>query len=300
MNPTDRGSHGRRGGRRILVALGGNALTQDGDARPGAQRRATEHAMEQVAELVAAGYEVAITHGNGPQVGNLLAKNYLARHVVPPVPLDWCVAQTQGSLGYLITTALESSLRRRGLERVVLAIITRVLVDARDPAWAHPTKPIGQVTHTLVPSPEPVQILDQEAATRLLDDGAIVVAAGGGGIPMVREDGGIRGVEAVVDKDLCGALLATEIGAEQMLIATDVRAAAIGFDRGAPTWVGRTTPAQLRELIGAGEFGEGSMLPKVEACVRFVEAGGKRAVIAHLDELLSAMQGSTGTQVEAG
>lgn len=299
MNDLAEAQVGSTGTRRILVALGGNALTREGDARPSSQQEAVEQAMVQVAELVAAGHEVAITHGNGPQVGNLLLKNEISRYAVPPVPLDWCVAQTQATLGYLITTALERELTRRRIGRAVVTILTRVLVDPLDPAWEHPSKPIGQGRRRLVPSPEPLEILDQDAVVRLLDDGAIVVAAGGGGIPMIREGGTIRGVEAVIDKDLCGALLATAIGADRMLIATDVRGAATGYAEGEPRWIGRTTPERLREMIEAGEFGEGSMLPKVEACARFVEAGGSHATIAHLDDLLTAADGTVGTNVEA-
>ena len=288
------------GSRRILIALGGNALTEDGDAGPNAQRRAAEHAMKQVAELIAAGNEVAITHGNGPQVGNLLLKNELSRHAVPPVPLDWCVAQTQATIGYLIMTALERELAARRIGRAVAVMLTRVLVDPADPAWEHPSKPIGQGNLRLVPSPEPLEILDQDAVVRLLDDGAIVVAAGGGGIPMIREGNAIRGVEAVVDKDLCGALLAGAIGADRLVIATDVPAAATGYGSGDPEWIGSISPERLRELIDAGEFGEGSMLPKVEACARFIDAGGERAMICHLDELGSALAGRAGTTITAG
>jgi carbamate kinase len=292
---------GRDGTGRILIALGGNALTSEGDAGPKAQRQATEHAMKQVADLVAAGNEVAITHGNGPQVGNLLLKNEISRHAVPPVPLDWCVAQTQATIGYLIMTALERELAARRIGRAVAVMLTRVLVDPADPAWERPTKPIGQgKLRRTVPSPEPLRILDQDAVVRLLDDGAIVVAAGGGGIPMVREGNGIRGVEAVIDKDLCGALLADAIGAHQLVIATDVQGVALGFGGGHPEWIDSVSPERLRELIDAGEFGEGSMLPKVEACARFVDAGGERALICHLDELNRALDGSAGTAVTAG
>jgi len=299
----DHGSQSSSGGTtgqgRVLIALGGNALALEGDARPEAQQEAVERATEQVADLIAGGYEVAITHGNGPQVGNLLLKNELSRHRVPPVPLDWCVAQTQATLGYLITTALERALRRQRIQLAVVVIVTRVLVKSDDPAWANPSKPIGQGERRLVPSPEPIQLLDQDAITRLVDDGAIVVAAGGGGIPMVRKGSEIHGVEAVVDKDLSGALLAAAIGADQLLIATDVRAAATGYGGSRQEWLGRTTPTRLRELAAAGEFDIGSMLPKVEACARFVEGGGKRATIAHLEDLLNAVEGRTGTRVEA-
>ena len=299
MTPALEGSGGT-GSSRILVALGGNALTAEGDAGPDAQRRAAERAMKQVAELVAAGNEVAITHGNGPQVGNLLLKNEIARHAVPPVPLDWCVAQTQATIGYLIMTALERELAVRRIGSALAVLLTRVLVDPADPAWEHPSKPIGQSNRRLVPSPEPVEILDRDAVVRLLDDGAIVVAAGGGGIPMIRENSGIRGVEAVVDKDLCGALLASAIGADRMLIATDVRAAATGFGGDDPEWIDSISSDRLRELIDAGEFGAGSMLPKVEACARFVEGGGEEATICHLGELDRALAGAAGTTVKAG
>ena len=215
------------------------------------------------------------------------------------MPLDWCVAQTQATIGYLIMTALERELAARRVGRAVAVMLTRVIVDPKDPAWDHPDKPIGQGHRRLVPSPEPLEILDQDAVVRLLDDGAIVVAAGGGGIPMVREGGSVRGVEAVIDKDLCGALLAKAISADQLLIATDVRAVATGFREESPQWIRDTTPQRLREMIAAGEFDAGSMRPKVEACARFVDAGGERATICHLEELAEAAKGRAGTRVEA-
>jgi len=284
--------------RRLLVALGGNAIAHEGHAGPGDQQAAVETAMEQVADLVAAGYEVALTHGNGPQVGNLLLKNELAKDVVPAVPLDWCVAQTQATIGYLITTALERAFARRGIERAIAVLVTRVLVDRDDPAFANPSKPIGR-DRRLVPSPEPLAILDQVSVVRLLDNGAVVIAAGGGGVPMVRDPDGLTGVEAVIDKDLCGALLATVIGAEALLIATDVPGVAIDPEAPEPEWLGRTTPARLRELAEQGAFPAGSMGPKVEACLRFLDAGGERAVISELERLLDAARGEAGTIVEA-
>ena len=237
---------------RVVVALGGNAIAGERGADPESQQIAVEGACEQIAELVGDGHEVAITHGNGPQVGNLLLKNDLARQVVPPVPLDWCVAQTQATLGFLIVTALEAALARRGAARMVATVVTRVLVDRDDPAWERPTKPIGRYVDAdeaaeriaageawedrgergwrrMVPSPRPLEILDRATVEALIADGAIVVAAGGGGIPMVRDDGRLRGVEAVLDKDLTAALLARTIGAGCLLIATDVEAAAIGY-----------------------------------------------------------------------
>jgi carbamate kinase len=283
---------------RVVVALGGNAIARAGSTGPDDQQAAVEAAMEQVADLVEAGYEVALTHGNGPQVGNLLLKNEMARDVVPPVGLDWCVAQTQATIGYLITTALERALARRGLERAIAVLITRVLVDADDPAFAAPSKPIG-IDRRLVPSPEPRRILDQDAIVRLLDDGAVVIAAGGGGVPMVREDGELRGVEAVVDKDLCAALLGSATGADALVIATDVPGVALDMEADPPEWLGDVTVARLRELAADSRFPAGSMGPKVEASARFVEGGGERAAIAAIDRLRDAAAGRAGTVVRA-
>jgi carbamate kinase len=285
------------------------------------QLQAVDAAMENVAELVDEGYDVALTHGNGPQVGNLMIKNQLARDVVPAVPLDWCVAQTQATLGYLIVTCLERAMRVRGIGRAVAALTTRVLVDRDDPAFEHPTKPIGRHLpeaearahvaegetwaetgpegwRRLVPSPRPRAILDVDAAVRLLADGNVVVCAGGGGIPMVRAGDRLVGVEAVLDKDLSASLLALTIGAECLVIATDVQAAAIRFGTPEQRWLGRVTPEELRELAAGGEFEDGSMGPKVAACVEFVEGSGRRAVITSLDSVVAGAAGEVGTVVE--
>jgi carbamate kinase len=304
---------------RVVVALGGNAIAGERGADPESQQRAVEEASEQIAELVEHGHEVVITHGNGPQVGNLLLKNDLARHVVPPVPLDWCVAQTQATLGFLIVTAMEAALRRRGLERLISTVITRVLVDADDPAWQHPTKPIGRFVpaaeaaeriaageawedrgergwRRVVASPQPQEILDRGTIAALMAEEAIVVAAGGGGIPMVRDAGGLRGVEAVLDKDLTGALLARTVGADCFLIATDVEAAAIGFGTPEQEWLGEVPAGRLRELAARGEFAGGSMGPKVDAALSFADSGG-RAVITSLAHLREGVEGAVGTRV---
>jgi carbamate kinase len=307
--------------RRVVVALGGNAIAPPGADDPDSQLRAVGEAMESVAELVLEGYDVALTHGNGPQVGNLMTKNQLARDVVPPVPLDWCVAQTQATIGYLIISCLEAALEARGVPRVVTTLVTRVFVDARDPAFEDPTKPIGRYAseqeareriaegeawkpsgsrgwRRVVPSPEPREILDRDAAVRLLDDGAVVVAAGGGGIPVVREGEALRGVEAVLDKDLSAALLAEATSAECLVIATDVPAVAIAFGTPEQEWLDRVTPERLRELAAAGHFDAGSMGPKTEACARFVETTGRRAVITSLERLREGADGEAGTIVQ--
>jgi carbamate kinase len=300
---------------RLVVALGGNAIAGERGADPASQQRAVEGACDQIATLVEHGHDVVITHGNGPQVGNLLLKNDLARHVVPPVPLDWCVAQTQATLGFLIVTAIEARLPGR----FVGTVVTRVLVDADDPGWRRPTKPIGRHVseeeaaeriaagetweprgdkgwRRMVPSPRPLEILDRATIRALMAEGAIVVAAGGGGIPMVREDGELRGVECVLDKDRTAALLASTVEADVLLIATDVEAAAIGYGTERQEWLGAVEPERLRALLEAGEFAGGSMGPKVEAALAFAEAGG-RSVITSLERLREGIEGSVGTRV---
>ena len=307
---------------RVLVALGGNAMTDaEGRARPQDQRRAAAVAMEAVADLLEQGLEVAITHGNGPQVGNLLVKNELAAAVVPPVPLDWCGAQTQATLGFVLMNALDAALARRGVERRTATVVTRVLVAADDPGFVEPTKPIGRyltspeaaplVEHgetwqdrgergwrRVVASPEPLEILDATTAETLLDAGLVVVANGGGGIPVVRgDDGSLLGVEAVVDKDLGAVLLARSIGADVLVIGTDVPHAVIGWGTREAEDIATVTLAQMRAHAAAGHFAAGSMGPKVEACCRFVEQGGARAVITDLAHLAEAVSGTAGTAV---
>jgi carbamate kinase len=311
-------------GERLVVALGGNAISPAGGAGTAAEQTSNIHAtMAQVAALVAEGRsELVLTHGNGPQVGNVLIKNELARDVVPPVPLDWCVAQTQATIGFTIASTLSYELAQRGLTQPVVPVVSRVLVDASDPGFEDPTKPIGPYLtddaevarrqaegeryakvgnrgwRRVVASPRPLACLDRPAVELLLDDGAIVVANGGGGIPVVDgRDGPLRGVEAVIDKDLAGALLAEEIGARTFAILTDVRGVAIGYGTAHERWLSEVTVAELRELAEAGEFSAGSMGPKVEAVARFVERTGGRGIIASLTEAIDAVHGTAGTQV---
>lgn len=309
---------------RVLIALGGNAMTgPDGSATPDAQRAAIAVAMEAVADLVASGVDIVLTHGNGPQVGNLLVKNELSAHVVPPVTLDWCGAQTQGTLGFTIISALEAALRRRGHPATVAAVVTRTLVDAGDPAFEHPSKPVGRHLpqaeaerfialgqhwedrgakgwRRVVPSPDPLEVVDAPTIRALVSAGFTTVAAGGGGIPTVRDaDGGERGVEAVLDKDLTAALLAASVGADVLVIATDVAHAMLDYGTANERLIGRVTPGELREHAAAGQFAGGSMGPKVEAAVRFVEAGGTRSVITSLDRITAAVAGEAGTVVES-
>jgi carbamate kinase len=293
----------------------------DGSARPEDQIAAIGAAMEPVADLVTAGHEVVLTHGNGPQVGNLLVKNELSASVVPPVPLDWCGAQTQATIGFVVTGALETALARRGVRRPVAALVTRTLVDGDDPGFTKPTKPIGRYLSAedakvltahgevwedrgergwrrVVASPEPREVLDADAARALMDAGYVVVCGGGGGIPTVREaDGSTRGVEAVIDKDLSAAVLGRTLKVDVLVIATDVAHVAVGWGTDAQRDLGEVGVAELRELAAAGEFASGSMGPKVEAACRFVEAGGSYAAICSLSEIASAAAGSAGTVI---
>jgi len=306
---------------RILLALGGNALTNgDGRARPEDQIAAAEVAMEAVAELLGLEAEVVLTHGNGPQVGNLLVKNEIAAAVVPPVPLDWCGAQTQATLGFVLMNALEAALSRRGVTRQLATVVTRTRVDRGDPGFTRPTKPIGRylpedqaallVEHgetwedrgekgwrRSVASPEPLEILDAPAVLALIEAGFVVVANGGGGIPVVREDGRLHGVEAVIDKDLGAALLARVVDADALVVATDVSHAIVGFGTPDAEPIGEVSVARMREYAAAGHFTGGSMGPKVDAVCRFVENTGRRGVITSLDNILDAVSGNAGTVV---
>jgi carbamate kinase len=312
--------------RRAVVALGGNAITPSGSSGSAEQQTvAIAAAMAVLARVVAEGTEVVITHGNGPQVGNLLTKNVLARHVVPAMPLHWCVAQTQATIGFAMVTALEHELELRGIDRPVVPVLSRVLVAGDDPAQLEPVKPIGRFVSAadaaaamaddpaqvwrevgpagwrrVVASPEPLASLDSRAVHALLDAGAIVIANGGGGVPVCRTpDGSLVGVEAVVDKDLSAALLALELGADHLAILTDVDGVAVGYGRPDERWLAAVAASELRELQGAGTFGTGSMAPKVEAALRFVEGSGHPATIAALDRADDALRGRTGTRVLA-
>ena len=310
---------------RVVLALGGNAMTApDGSATPAAQIAAVEVAMTAAARLVAAGHELVITHGNGPQVGNLLVKNELAAHVVPPVPLDWCGAQTQGTLGFTILDALDDALAATGTRRPVAAIVTRTLVDRDDPGFTHPTKPIGRyLSHAqaqpmidhgqvwqdrgekgwrrVVASPEPLEVLDVPALLTLLEAGHVVVAAGGGGIPVVRDAAGrLRGVEAVIDKDRAAAVLARDLRADLLIIATD--APGVFLDYGTPTQ--RLVASAHPDALAGHPFPDGSMGPKVESALAFARTGsGRAALIGSLEELPAILDGTAGTRVslaEAG
>lgn len=308
---------------RALIALGGNAMTgPGGSARPEDQDKAIAEAMEHVADLVAAGVDVVLTHGNGPQVGNLLVKNELSAGVVPAVPLDWCGAQTQGSIGFLILDALDHALARRDVARRTAAVVTRTLVDANDPGFAKPTKPVGRYLpreeaqafidegqkwedrgekgwRRMVPSPQPLEIVDAPAIAALAAAGFVVVGSGGGGIPVVRDRNGLlHGIEAVIDKDLAAELLARAIEADVLVIATDVDNAILSYGQPDARALDGVTPQEMRGYAEEGHFASGSMGPKVEAAVRFVENGGVRSAITSLQRITEAVHGQAGTVIE--
>jgi carbamate kinase len=296
---------------RIVVALGGNALLRRGEPAEAAIQRA--HVLEVASALadLASEHELVITHGNGPQVG-LLALEADAYKGVAPYPLDILGAESQGMIGYLLVQALASELP----EREVVALLTQVLVDSNDPAFSRPTKPIGPVYseqaarelaahrgwtvardgkyfRRVVASPEPKAVVELRAIERLVAAGALVVCGGGGGIPVVQDSGALRGIEAVIDKDLTAALLAEELRAEKLIVLTDVPY--VERDWGTPdaTPIDAATPAELRELA----FAAGSMGPKIEAACRFVERTGGEAVIGSLADLGAVSRGEAGTRI---
>ncbi len=311
---------------RVVIAVGGNAMTAaDGSARPSDQQAAIETAVEPIADLIAAGHQVVLTHGNGPQVGNLLVKNELAAGVVPPVPLDWCGAQTQATVGLLVLNALDRALIARGSPVRTAVVVSRTEVAADDPGFATPSKPIGRylsqaeaavmIGHgqhwqdrgergwrRVVASPEPVRCLDAPAVLALLAAGYVVLCSGGGGIPVVADGGpggypSYRGVEAVIDKDLTAALLAGTLAADRLVIATDVEHAVLGWGTEHARPLTGIGVGELETLLAQGEFASGSMEPKVLAACRFARRSGKPAAITSLDGIAAALAGTAGTIV---
>jgi carbamate kinase len=307
----------------MVIALGGNALLQRGQKGSfDDQYRNVRDTVSKIADLVQRGYKIVMTHGNGPQVGATLLRHEAAKNIVPPFPLDACGAETQGFIGYMIQQALRNELKLRGIEKYAVTIITRVIVDKHDSAFQNPTKPIGpfyskeEATKVkeqkpelvikedagrgyrrVVPSPDPKIIAERYAIRALVDAGFVVVACGGGGIPIIEENGHAVGVEAVIDKDLGGQRLATLIGANIFVILTDVDGAYLNYGTPKQELIKEASTGLLKNLLRDGQFKEGSMAPKVEAAIRFVESGGERAVIAALGNLTEAVDGKAGTQV---
>jgi carbamate kinase len=309
---------------RVVIALGGNALLRRGEEdTPANLTRAARLAAERIADIAASGWEVIVTHGNGPQVGRILLQQEAAADLVHPMPLDVCGAQSQGQIGYVLQAAIGDVFYERSLERPVVALLTMTRVRRDDPAFAEPSKPVGPFYEEaeaasiardrgwilrpdarggyrrVVPSPRPYSIVEGPIIASLVGAGVIVIAAGGGGIPVVEEGPRLVGVEGVVDKDLTAAVLARDVDAATLLILTDVERVEVGFGTPEARPLARLRVAEARELLAAGEFGAGSMGPKVEAAVEFVERGGPRAVIGSLDAATGALDGTDGTEIVA-
>ncbi|HBT47043.1 MAG TPA: carbamate kinase [Peptococcaceae bacterium] len=310
----------------VVLAFGGNAIIRPGQKGTYEEQRANiQETCRQLVDLVREGYRLVLTHGNGPQVGNILIKNELAKDVVPPMPLDVLVSDTQASIGYIIQQCLSYELARTGLKVPVVSVVTQVVVDEADPAFHNPTKPIGPFYseeearklmaekgyrmvedsnrgwRRVVPSPKPLEIVEKEAVKALLQAGIIVVAAGGGGIPVVRQpDGSLKGVEAVIDKDRAARLLASEVGAEFFFLLTEVEQVYLDFGKPTQRAVSRLTVEEAKKYLAEGQFPPGSMGPKIEAAISFVEAGGGKAIIGSLSKAADALAGRSGTAVVAG
>ena len=308
---------------RIVIALGGNAL-QSGDTEPTAeaQLEVVKKTCEQIAEISRRGYEMAVVHGNGPQVGRILLASETAKDTVPPMPFDVCGAMSQGYIGYHIQQALKYALNARNRNYPVVSLTTQVIVDRRDPAFRNPTKPIGPFYtaeeagkleqekgyvmredagrgwRRVVPSPLPQKIVEI-GAVRLLWDHAIVITCGGGGVPVVENpDGRLEGVAAVIDKDFAAELLAEQVDADALLILTEVEKVAIRFGKSDQEDLGHLNLAEAARYAEEGQFGVGSMLPKVEAAMKFVRNNpGRKAIITSLDKCLDALDGKTGTVI---
>ena len=304
--------------RTIVIAIGGNAILNPAKGDPQEQQRLIDNTAGEIVEIIRKGFNVVLTHGNGPQIGNILAMQ-LECGLVHPQPLDVCGAQTQGMLGYSLQQSIDNRLKEKGMNKQVVTVLTQVLVDDSCASFEKPTKPIGlyftefkarklmeqgirmikdkKGYRRVVASPMPEKIIEEEAIKKLVHAGIIVIAAGGGGIPVVSKNGLLKGVEAVVDKDLTGSLLAAAVGAETYLILTDVEKAALFFGKENQMDIDEMTVSEAERYIKEGHFGKGSMEPKVLAAVRFVRSGGKMAIISSLDKALPAIEGRAGTRI---
>ncbi|KPK33681.1 MAG: carbamate kinase [Chlamydiae bacterium SM23_39] len=308
---------------KVLIALGGNALLRAEDK--GTYEDQIKHVKEtasQFLKIIEAGYQLAITHGNGPQVGAILLQNEIAKDQIPSMPLDICGAESQGLIGYMLQREFYNVLEEVKLGISIVALLTQVLVNKNDPAFENPTKPIGPFYseeekiklekekkwkmiyqenkgyRRVVPSPIPIDIVEGEIIKELYDNKVIVISCGGGGIPVIRrDDGSLMGVEAVIDKDNTGAVLAKKIGADTFMILTDVEKVYLNFGKKNQKELNKITVAEAKKYIEEEEFGTGSMKPKVEAACRFLEQGGKKVIITALEKSVNALRGLTGTVI---
>ncbi|WP_373471434.1 carbamate kinase [Carnobacterium alterfunditum] len=311
-------------GKRIIVALGGNAILST-DASAQAQEKALADTAEKLAVLVEQGNELIISHGNGPQVGNLLLQQAATdSNENPAMPLDTCVAMTQGSIGYWMQKALRHALKERGITKEVATILTEVVVDENDPAFKNPTKPIGPFLteneakklaskavykedagrgwRKVVPSPKPININETAIVKLLVEQGIITISTGGGGIPVIEKNGRLEGVEAVIDKDFASEKLAELIDADLFIILTGVDNVYINFNKPDQKMLEKVTTSKLKQYIEEGQFAPGSMLPKVEAAIMFAEQSKKHGetVITSLENLTNVIENNGGTRVVKG
>ena len=308
--------------KKAIVALGGNALVKEGqDGNIYDQFDNTREVSASIVKMIQDDWNVVITHGNGPQVGAILLQNNTARNLTPPMPLGICVAESQGMIGYMIQQCLANSLKKASLKRLVVALITQALVDENDPALTNPTKPIGpyysktdadklqndgyQITkqtkgwRIVVPSPDPKAIIEGDIIKKMLNDDIIVIASGGGGMPVFEKEGwGLNGIEAVIDKDLASERLAEAIDAELLMILTNVEKVYIYYNTPNQKTLDNITLKELKKYYKDGHFPPGSMGPKILAAIRFLEYGGKKVIISHVEKGWSALQGKTGTHIQ--
>lgn len=307
-----------------VVAVGGNSLIKDEKHKSIAdQYAATVETSRHIVGMIEQGWNVVLTHGNGPQVGFILRRSELSRHELHEVPLDFCGADTQGAIGYMFQRALRNEFKRRGVKREAVTVVTQVLVDRTDPAFQSPSKPIGSFMdevlaaqkraaegwnvvedagrgwRRVVPSPLPKQIIERNAVQALIQSGQVVICSGGGGIPVVEDESGeLVGVEAVIDKDFAGSLLATSVGADLFLISTAVERVALNYNKPGQQWLDRLTLAEARKYLAEGHFAKGSMGPKIQAIIWFLERGGRQALVTNPENIERALAGETGTWIE--
>jgi carbamate kinase len=306
-----------------VVAVGGNALIKDKSHQTVEdQFDCAKDTMGHIVDMIEKGWDVVITHGNGPQVGFILRRSEIARDQLHEVPLDYCGADTQGAIGYMFQKALHNEFKRRGLDKDAATVVTQTIVDKDDPAFQNPTKPIGSFMEEddaktraakegwtvvedagrgwrrVVPSPIPQTIVEAPVIDALINAGIIVVAVGGGGIPVVQaEDGSIKGVDAVIDKDFGSSLLAVNLQADLFVISTAVEKVALNFNTPDVKWLDKMTVAEAKQYIEEGHFAPGSMLPKVKAIIKYLESGGKQALITDPAHIGEALEGKTGTWI---
>lgn len=287
--------------RTVLIAIGGNSLLPAGEPADVATERAhVADTCGALAAIVKRGWRVVVTHGNGPQVGAALRRSELARAEAYPLPLDICVASTQGEIGVLLQRGLSEALAAHGIARPVATVLSQVAVAANDPAFLRPTKPIGlHGFQRVVPSPEPLEIVEEPVIRALVGTGAVVIALGGGGVPVVKRGARLEGAKAVVDKDLASALLAMRLGVDVFVMSTDVDGIYLQFATPGARRLGDVTADELRRYAAEGQFPAGSMGPKVEAGLRFVAATGREAIVTSPDRLVAALEGRAGTHILA-